>query len=73
MSQVHNINSFRIRGVCLRAHRLKVNSSHVQQRPGRTFLTKRDGADFITNHQEPLAVDSTAGGKTSARGEVVYS
>lgn len=42
----------------------KVNSSHVQQRPGRTCINQTgDGSVFITNHQEPLGVNSTAGGK----------
>lgn len=42
----------------------KVNSSHVQQRPGRTCVNQTgDGSVFITNHQEPLGINSTAGGK----------
>lgn len=43
----------------------KVNSSHVQQRPGRFFVNQTgDGSDFITNHQEPLAINRIAAGKT---------
>lgn len=45
----------------------KVNSSHVQQRPGRTAVNQTgDVSAFITNRQESSAVDSTAGGKPLA-------
>lgn len=73
MSQVHNINSFIIGGVCLRAHQLKSIQVMFNNNQEEVLLTKQDGSDFITNHHEPLAVNSTATGKTSGNGIFLYS